>query len=358
MRFEPLIDRAHLLEAIRTAYAVPASALVFLPLGLGAAWYALHGPGSQRSFLKLWPDLQRVQPAAERRRATLALTRALHDRALGVRLPYPLPTRDGDLWASLAETPFALFPYLPGAPPERWSAALNAALGRTIAAVHRATPALGDVLPPRETFAIAFEPALRRDLDAAAAIGPSARPGLRALRAWAVGRQGDVLHQLDLLHQLQEGERQRSGPAVLCHTDLHDENLLVDAAGGMAVLDWDDAKVAPPEHDLAVAVSGEDPLARLTAVLDAYHRAGGAAPLHADSFAFYLLRHYLEDAAVCLSRLLAADADEREDADRLHGLDAWGVARWSALPTTREVIATALRHSAYGGGRGNGGRDA
>ncbi|MFN8557351.1 MAG: hypothetical protein U0531_08365 [Dehalococcoidia bacterium] len=65
---------------------------MFLPLGLGAAWYALHGPGSQRSFLKLWPDLQRVQPAAERRRATLALTRALHDRALGVRLPYPLPT--------------------------------------------------------------------------------------------------------------------------------------------------------------------------------------------------------------------------------------------------------------------------
>ena len=34
---------------------------------------------------------------------------------------------------------------------------------------------------------------------------------------------------------------------VLCHTDAAGDNLLVDHDGALAILDWDEATIAPPE---------------------------------------------------------------------------------------------------------------
>jgi hypothetical protein len=59
--------------------------------------------------------------------------------------------------------------------------------------------------------------------------------------------------------------------------------------------------------------------------------------------AFYLLRRYVEDMAVCLRGLLDEDADGREDAALLHGMAAWGVAPWSRLDDTLATVAVALR---------------
>ena len=40
---------------------------------------------------------------------------------------------------------------------------------------------------------------------------------------------------------------------VLCHGDLHTDNLLVDAEGRLAVVDWDGLLLAPRERDLMFA---------------------------------------------------------------------------------------------------------
>src|SRR5919199_49554 len=63
-------------------------------------------------------------------------------------------------------------------------------------------------------------------------------------------------------------------PFVLCHTDIGPENLLIDEHEALWVLDWDDATVAPPEHDLQAALGdGEGDFGRFLAV---YKVAGGA----------------------------------------------------------------------------------
>jgi len=50
---------------------------------------------------------------------------------------------------------------------------------------------------------------------------------------------------------------------VLCHTDIGGGKLLVDDDGWLILLDWDDATVAPPEHDLHCALDTD--FARLLA---------------------------------------------------------------------------------------------
>jgi Ser/Thr protein kinase RdoA (MazF antagonist) len=343
MRFEPPVDRLQLLEAARDACGIPARDLTFLPVGLEAACYVLSATDGSY-FLKLWPHLRLGQQAAARRLASLVLTRALHDRGLGLRVPYPITTRDGALWADLSGMPFVVAPLLSGAAPrDPWPPGFCAELGRTVATIHRATRALADLLPLPESLDVAFVPTLLRDIEVAARITPDARPGLLALRDWVTGRRDGILAKLARLHELQATVRRLDGPVVLCHTDLHDANLLVDDDGRIGILDWDDAKLAPPEHDLWAGLGEDHRGEGFDAFLQAYRSANGAAPLHLEHFAFYLLRRYLEDLAVNLGRLLDPDADEREDPALLHSMEAWSIARWSRLDETLRVIATALR---------------
>lgn len=310
-----------------------------MPVGYAAACYSLRTTEGGRYFLKLWPDTRAGRAAAARRTVFLPLTRALHDRGVYPRVPYPVPTRDGALWASCAGTPYAVFPFIHGRPPE-WSATLLDEWARALAAIHRATPALADVLPPRETFDLPFEADLRRGLEATERVGFGARPGLRRLRDLVLPRRADIDAQLERLHGLRRAVRRSAGPFVLCHTDMGGDNLLVDRDGRLWLLDWDDAVVAPPEHDLHEARSLD-----MARVLRAYGQEGGAQPLQLDHFAFYLLRRYLADTTVRLLSILESGDAEEQDEDALRGIEAWGFAQWSVLNRTLDEIGVALAHA-------------
>jgi aminoglycoside phosphotransferase (APT) family kinase protein len=338
MKYEPAIKREHLVGTIYQGYGLRIEELTFIPVGFAAACYALRDMTGSRYFLKLWPDTSTGGTGAAQRDGMLHLVRALHDRGLYRRVPYPLATKHGALWAPFGNASFALFPFLSGhTPPFPWSEALRDEWARTIASIHCATPVLADVLPPRETLDIAFEADLRRGLAAVEQIGAHERWGLRALRDAVLPHRAEVLAQLTQLHDLQPIVRRLSGPFVLCHTDMGGDNMLVDEHGQLSVLDWDEARVAPPEHDLQEARGGG-----FERFLHVYKAAGGAQPLHLDHFAFYLRRRHLGDMTVRMLQILEHNATAEQDAHALDGIEAWGFGQWRALDETLHSVATAL----------------
>ncbi len=339
MKYEPPVDRAQLIGRVHDTYGFLVEEFAFIPVGFDAACYSVHVAGEPRYFLKLWPDTRVGRATAARLDVYLPLTRALYERGLYPRVSYPIPTKSGALWATFSGSPFAVFPFLTGRTPAEWSVALQDEWARTFAAIHRVTPALADVLPPREVFDIPFESDLRRGLEAIGRIGAREQPGLRALREMVLPRREDIITQLERLHRLQQAVRRLRGPFVLCHTDMGGDNLLVDEHGQLWVLDWDGATVAPSEHDLHEARWTD-----LGRVLEVYWEAGGSYPLHLDHFAFYLLRRHIGDMAVRLLRILEENTSAEEDEELLYGIEAWGFAQWSALDETLERIAAALHH--------------
>lgn len=340
MKYEPLIDRAGLVEQVRAAYGLEVEHITFIPVGYVAACYSLRCPDGQRYFLKLWPDTATGRSSAARQDIILPLIRAMHERGVYRRVAYPLMTGNNTLWATFQENRFALFPFLPGhhAPLSDWSAAFQDEFARTLAATHRGTEMLADVLPPRESFALSFEHDLLASLPVIASIGAQARPGLRALRDLMRVRGDEMLAQVERLRYWQARICTSPYPAVLCHTDMSGDNLLVDEHGHLYVLDWDEAVVASPEYDLKEAV-GE----RFGRVVEVYYAAGGAHPLDVDRFAFYLLRRYLEDITARVTSILRDNTTQEQDDDDLADMEMWGFAQWNRLDAALATIATALR---------------
>jgi aminoglycoside phosphotransferase (APT) family kinase protein len=329
VRVEPPIDHELLVDAVRKEYGLMAESLTFVPVGFVAACYVVRCRDWEPLFLKLWPDTRVGRLSAARRDVSLRLTRALYEREIYPRVPYPIATASGALSSHAGGRPFAVYPFLPGRVAPEWATLTTAQrdeFARVLATVHRATPQLADVLPPRETFDVPFEGELRNGLDAVQRVGPGDRAGLRALKDFLGPRGDEVEGQLDRLLRLRDVVRRVAGPFVLCHTDMGGDNLLIDDMGHFFVLDWDDATLAPPEHDLW---SGVGP--GFGHFVEVYARHGGSLPLRLDHFAFCILRRALADLTARLTQLLEGETSDEEDAELVEGMERWGFARWRGL---------------------------
>lgn len=124
-----------------------------------------------------------------------------------------------------------------------------------------------------------------------------------------------------------------------CHRDLFEDNLRQTTAGGLCVIDWDNAGNADPAHELAMLLydigCGEPERARR--LYTAYRDAGGPAELVRPgqfSMAIATLGHINERACV---RWLAAPPGDPER-DRMAGLFGEFVGR----PVTMESIDRTL----------------
>lgn len=132
-----------------------------------------------------------------------------------------------------------------------------------LAAIARA-PSLGRNLPALLAGVLAdlhrLDPTpVERALEAEAVAAPCLETMFESLRSAATAmNRRDLVEAATWLSDHPPDD----GPTVLCHGDLHPFNVLADPAGGVTVLDWSAAQLAPATYDLGFTslVLAEPPL--------------------------------------------------------------------------------------------------
>jgi spectinomycin phosphotransferase len=288
---------------------------VFLPVGNDVASWSFRLETSDGAFFL------KARGGDDPTRGAL-VTAYLADRGVPA-VPRPVRTTDDEAFARVDGTTLVVYPMLDAtvAADTGMDAARWRTLGRIVRRLHDAPlPAPADLRVPTEAFH-----AWRRD-----PIGPIADALSRADDA--LSRRGDEVwraHAAEISELLARtdamAERLRAGPVVpvLCHTDLHTWNVLVDRAGDLWLVDWEEAMLASRERDLMFVVGGG--LGRGLVSDDdtaAFFEGYEPAPIDPELIAHYRLARAVEDLAADgeeLALVPAVSDDDREAA--LRGLE-------------------------------------
>lgn len=145
-----------------------------------------------------------------------------------------------------------------------------------------------------------------------------------------------------------EAARSMSWRVVLTHRDLDQKNTLLDADGGLLLIDWDAAGPAPAWLELAAVAldwsgvhDGEPNETVVETLIEAYRAAGGAlGPAVPEAFAYFLcvcLDWLAYNVRRCLGEALSGPEDallaERVASGLLANLPRWvaSLDRWRGL---------------------------
>jgi spectinomycin phosphotransferase len=336
------IDEADVWGAIRQAYGLPVERITFSTTGWISYCYKVETVAGERYLLKLYDESAPAPLLASSRDFYLPLTYQLCTRHLLPQIACPVQALDGSFTIRTGCYLLILFHYIEGKPVGfgRLPDEILVKLAGLVGQLHRSTRSIELANPLIERFEIAFEDALPKWLEALASLEPGARAGLRAYRELLVPHKDEIRGYLDRLKGLQSVMRSRAREMVMCHTDLHGGNLLVDRAGNLYILDWEGAMLAPPEQDLFF-FAGEDRFWDL--FWPNYSREFGPARLDVDVLAFYYYRRGLEDVAEFTKSILYTDQDDEKDRETIH----WTGACLKDLSNVEAAVVKISAHLAH-----------
>lgn len=301
---QPDLHHDLILARLRESYALAITHLEFLPLGADAntAVYCAIAADGTRYFVKL------------RRggfdKSGLSLLKQLKDRGVEAVIA-PIIAGDGQLWTEIAPYSLVLFPFIEGR--NGYEIELTAdhwrELGATLMRVHtiEISPALADSIR-REDFAPRWREAVRGFL-ADIRRQTYADPVAAELATFLSLKQDEVLHLVEQAERLAATLRARPQEFVLCHSDLHAGNVLIDGDGKLYIVDWDQPIFAPIERDLmypggAQGFRGFLPEEEETL----FYRGYGLVEVDPVALAYYRCERIVEDIAVYCDELLLSDA--------------------------------------------------
>jgi len=248
------IGEAEIRSALADAYGLQASSVERLTLGydFNASVYRVNDRAGRSYFLKLRRD-DLYDPGV--RVAEYLYSEGFHE------VVAPMHGVAGASWHRLSDTTMLLYPYIEGR--SGMDAGLTApqwtAYGRFMRRLHEAR--LPDGIRRtlrRERFepdssAIAMLSRIRDDL-AGGRLANDAEAH-RLADYWRANAT-EIAAFADRAVALGQRLARRNLDEVLCHADLHTNNLIVAPSGELFVVDWDQPMLAPRERDLMFVLGG------------------------------------------------------------------------------------------------------
>lgn len=241
---KPALPDDAILTCLQTEFGVRADSLEFLPIGNDAtAWAYRVRAASTDYFLKV--------KSGKLKEAALTVPRYLQDQGL-CQVVAPLPSQSGLLHYPVESFSLILYPYIAGQ--TGMQAGLNSALRQELGAVlqriHNLTlpPTLAAQLP-RERFTPPWIPVIAR-LEESMAKNDLRNPEARQLAVFWQEKQAEINAVIARATETGKALQAADLGFVLCHADFHDANLLIDPAGRLFIVDWDEVILAPKERDL------------------------------------------------------------------------------------------------------------
>jgi spectinomycin phosphotransferase len=299
---------AHLWEA----YGLQISRVEFLPIGdISTAKYRIITKQPAAYFLKLRKNLFEE--------ISVVVPQFLHEQGIEQIIP-PLKTKDSRLWTNLDGYTCILYPFIEGhngfEDPlinDQWIE-----LGDALKGIHSLTPPpalLRGV--PVETYSPHWREKMEEYLiqvEHNSYEDPVAAQMAAEMRA----HRDEIRFAIERAEQLGGILRSQSPERVLCHSDLHAGNLLLEANGTLHIIDWDNPILAPKERDLMFIGGGIGGIWNSAREEGLFYQGYSVKDIHLTALTYYRYERIVEDIVEFSGQILATTEGGADRERSLH----------------------------------------
>lgn len=307
---KPRLADEDMRACLAQSYGLMAGTITFLPLGYDSRAGVYRAEvGGQDYFVKVKQDT--IDPV------TVLLPRYLQDHGIS-EVVAPIAAQDGALWGTAGDYSVLVYPFITEVRERPLSEEHRRIFGALLRRIHSIElPADLAALLRRETFApnpvwLAAAEQIQGEVGNRVYENPIEQ---EAADYWRT-RQKEIALIIRRTKQLGERLRERSPETVLCHSDIHTGNLLIDMAGGLHIVDWDQPVLAPRECDLLfVAVGGfvTDPREEVW-----FFVGYGQTRINPLALAFYRYERAMEDIGAFGESVFSPESSDETKRDALY----------------------------------------
>lgn len=124
------------------------------------------------------------------------------------------------------------------------------------------------------------------------------------LQAFMKKHRATIHHLVDRAEALSQIIKKQSPELVLCHSDIHGGNVLIDKTGVIYIVDWDEPIMAPKERDLMFIGGGVANIWNNLHEEEFFYKGYGKTEINRTILAYYRHERIVEDIAVVGQALL------------------------------------------------------
>ncbi|OGO17259.1 MAG: phosphotransferase, partial [Chloroflexi bacterium RBG_16_48_8] len=249
---KPDLHDEKIIACLQDEFGLHVDQIAFLPLGadLNTAVYRVIADDESPYFVKLRRGIFDE--------IAVTLPKFLSDQGV-VQIIAPLTTRTGQLWASLDIFKLILYPFIESHngyeidfSDHQWGE-----FGTALKSIHTT------VLPPalirriqQETYSPQWREIVKMFLERVED-DTIDEPVAVKLAAFVKAKRDEILNLLGRAEHLAQAIQAQFHEFVLCHSDIHAGNILIDANDAFYIVDWDNPILAPKERDLMFIGGGQ-----------------------------------------------------------------------------------------------------
>ena len=313
MLVKPDFPDEKIVACLQADYGLTIVQVIFLPLGgdLSTAVYRATADDQTPYFCKL--------KRGTFDQTSVELPKYLSDQGITPIIP-PLVTQTGQLHTELAEFNLILYPFVEGR--EGYEVELSehqwAEFGTALQQIH--TTRIPPTIIPhiqKESFSSYWR---ERCLDIIKRLEEETfdDPIIVAMSTFLQDKHSLIQEAVARAEQLAQTLASQSMEFVLCHSDIHPGNLLLDAAGALFIVDWDYPMLAPKERDLMFIGGGQGFMPYIAEQEELlFYRGYGQTQLDQMALTYYRYERGITDISVEAGRILSDTLNSQDRAQAL-----------------------------------------
>lgn len=309
-KYLQLIGEPKLISWLNKNYNLEIMTAKALPQGAIGDSYVIEDSNHKKYFLKIHLTSVLNIDNPHGLDTTLKLTSLFHDEGIN-SVPYPIKRRDGRLEGKFEKYSILITNYIDGHSP-KISKDVVIKVAELIARIHQVNN--NDTNLPKEPFDLSYANELKKyllTLDKKENLNEQQQK----LGDLLLAHQTQLNKHLDQLSELCNKVKQKENTLVITHGDLIADNLIKDNIGNVFIVDWDWARLSPPERDLWFFMGefGQD-------FIKTYKKHNSKQKIDLDYLSFYMYKRYIEDIVYWANQILNENIDETQFQGNLKGI--------------------------------------